>query len=393
MRLHNTWILGSALASILATPLAFATSYGSDSIPSVIVTVENSAPSRGAFQTPFWVGIHDGTFDIYDRDAPLGANETVPPPAVERLAEDGNTGPISEAFTINQGLSPQATLAGPSGPLAPGDRASYTLNVDPSKDRYFSYASMLIPSNDAFIANGNPLAHQLFNKGGRFVGRNFVVAGTEVLDAGTEVNDEISGNTAFLNQGGPDIGAPEAGSVVIHPGLAQPGALIFPDGVLNHPVFGLADFTQPTYRAATIKFRYVDLARKQLYASRLSASQEVTGNAVESNGFGRAWAVSKRGEFVYLRIYFNRLTGPLVAAHLHNAQAGANGPVVVDLGSDVSGSYIQSVIDASRVVGPLSSAEDPALALINELAAGNIYINLHTEANPGGELRGQLSLR
>ena len=393
MRLHKTWVMGTALAGLLSAPFALATNYGSDSIPSVIVTVENSAPSRGAFQTPFWVGIHDGTFDIYDRDAPLGANETVPTPAVERLAEDGNTGPISDAFTIDQGLSPQATLVGPSGPLAPGDRASYTLNVDPSKDRYFSYASMIIPSNDAFIANGNPLAHQLFNKGGRFVGRNFVVAGTEVLDAGTEANDEIAGNTAFLNQGGPDIGATEAGNVILHPGFAQPGTLTFPDGVLNHPVFGLADFTQPTYRAASFKFRYVDLARKQIYSSRLTAGQEVTGGAVETRGFGRAWAVSKRGESVYLRIYFSRLTGPLVAAHLHNAQAGANGPVVVDLGSDVSGSYIQSAIDTSRVVGPLAESEDPALALINEMAAGNIYINLHTEANPGGELRGQIKLR
>ena len=364
-----------------------------DSIPSVIVTVENSAPSRGAFQTPFWVGIHDGTFDIYDRDAPLGANDTVAVPAVERLAEDGNTGPISDAFALTQVLSPQTTIVGPSGPFAPGDYASTTLNVDPSIDQYFSYASMLIPSNDAFVANGNPLAHKLFDDGGRFVGEDFAVAGVEVLDAGTEANDEVAGNTAFLNQGGPDIGVSEAGNVVIHPGLAAPGALAFPDGVLNHPALGLSDFTQPTYRAASFSFRYVDLGERQRYRASLSPDQEVTGAAVVSDAFGRAWATSVDGSLVRLRIFFSNLTGPLVAAHLHNAQAGANGPVVVDLGTEASGRQLRAVIDASDVVGPLGAAENPALALINELAAGNIYINLHTEANPGGELRGQLELR
>ena len=81
-----------ALASAFATPL------WADSIPSVVVTVENSAPARGAFQTPFWIGMHDGAFDIYDRNVELGAEGLVPAPAVERLADwacktaDGRTG-------------------------------------------------------------------------------------------------------------------------------------------------------------------------------------------------------------------------------------------------------------------------------------------------------------
>jgi len=35
---------------------------------------------------------------------------------------------------------------------------SFTPDAMSLMSRYFSYASMLIPSNDAFIANGNPLA-------------------------------------------------------------------------------------------------------------------------------------------------------------------------------------------------------------------------------------------
>ena len=279
------------------------------------MTVENSAPSRGAFQTPFWIGIHNGSFDIYDRNVALGAEGLVPAPAVERLAEDGNTGPISDEFSISQPYSPQSTLVGPSGPLAPGDSSSTTLNVNPWDDRFFSYASMLIPSNDAFIANGNPIAHPLFNEHGRFIAENFVVTGSEMLDAGTEVNNEIASETAFLNQGGPNIGITENGVVVLHPGLLSAGTVSYPDGVLNHPAFGLADFLAPNYRAASFKFRYVDLGRRNIFRSSLSPDQEVSDALINSNGSGRAILISRNGDRIKLRIRFRGLTGPLTMAH------------------------------------------------------------------------------
>ena len=385
-------LLGCAVAAALSSIALTAVATPKSSIPSVIVTVENSAPSRGAFQTPFWIGAHDGSFNIYNRNDALGENGTVPAPAVERLAEDGATGPISEAFATSQYGSPQATVVGPSGPFAPGDRASFTLNVDPKTDRYFSYASMVIPSNDAFIANGNPLAHQLFNDKGRFVAKNFVVAGSEVLDAGTEVNDEIASNTAFLNQGGPDIGVSENNGVVLHPGLLEPGSVNFPDGVLNHPALGLADFTSPSYRAASFSFRYVNLGSKLTYSSRMRPANEVSGPQINSRGRGYAVAASKNGDQLRISIQWRRLTGPAVALHLHNAQAGANGPVVVNLTDDIKGNSLVANISSDDVIGPLAEGDDPMLNLLNELVAGNIYINLHTEANPGGEIRGQVKL-
>ena len=192
-------ITAASLAAVAVPGIAQAET--STSIPSVIVTAENSAPSRGAAQTPVWIGAHDGTFDIYDRNVPLGSGSLVTRESVERLAEDGATGPISAEFAELQFGAPHATLVGPAGPLTPSVSVSKTLNIDPTTQRYFSYASMVIPSNDAFIANGNPLAHPLFDDRGRFIAEDFVVAGSEVLDAGTEANDEIAGNTAFLNQG------------------------------------------------------------------------------------------------------------------------------------------------------------------------------------------------
>ena len=267
------------------------------------------------------------------------------------------------------------------------------MNLDPSVDRYFSYSSMIIPSNDAFIANGNPFAHKLFDENGNFVAEDFVVAGAEVLDAGTEANDEIAANTAFLNQGGPNIGVEEFEPVILHPGFLTEG-VAFPDGVLSHPVFGNAQFTGPTNRAASFKFRYVDLGRIQRFNGALSPEQEVIGAAVDSAASGDVFALSRRGEVVTVRFVTRNLSGPAVMAHLHNAAEGANGPVVVNLTNDLApnGRRGRAVITSADIVGPLAETANPLLSLLNEMAAGRIYLNVHTAANPPGEVRGQLSL-
>ena len=101
-----------AAASLATVPVVQADSGSVPSIPSVVVTIENSAPERGALQTPFWVGVHDGSFDIYDRNVPLGSGALVDREAVERLAEDGNTGPISDAFSTSGAGTVQAHPGG-----------------------------------------------------------------------------------------------------------------------------------------------------------------------------------------------------------------------------------------------------------------------------------------
>ncbi|MGB0715385.1 MAG: spondin domain-containing protein [Phycisphaerae bacterium] len=207
----------------------------------VTVIVENLAPANGTFLTPTWVGIHDGNFDIYDSGVAAS-------PALERLAEDGSTAPISQLFMDSGFGTAQATLDG-VGPIAPGETAEFTFDIDASGPLYFSYASMIIPSNDAFIANGNPLAHRIFDDNGEFTGANFFVVGTDVLDAGTEVNDEIAANTAFLGQAAPNTGVTENGVVGAHPGFLPAGS----GGILDVADFANADFAQSGYPIAQIR--------------------------------------------------------------------------------------------------------------------------------------------
>jgi len=72
---------------------------------------------------------------------------------------------------------------------------------------------------------------------------------------------------------------------------------------------------------------------------------------------------------------FTALPSGAVAAHVHRGAVGVNGPVVFGLGfagGVLSGSYTPSVTDLA------------------DLRAGLWYVNIHSSAFPGGELRGQL---
>jgi hypothetical protein len=75
---------------------------------------------------------------------------------------------------------------------------------------------------------------------------------------------------------------------------------------------------------------------------------------------------------------FMGLSGPATAAHFHGpAMAGANAGVVVPIGGK----------DPSNPVSGTATLTDAQLA---DLKAGKWYVNVHTAANPGGEIRGQV---
>ncbi len=182
----------------------------------VKVTVENLAPTGGVFNTPVWVGFHNGSFDLYEMGEPASM-------ALERLAEDGSIGPLSEEFLSMQADAVDGVVLDPAGfagapVFEPGSKSSLMVDLDPAANGYFSYASMVIPSNDAFVANGDPMMYRLFDDNGEFMGPiSITVFGSHVLDAGTEDNTEE--DAAFLNQMAPDTGVSSNGVVSMHPGF------------------------------------------------------------------------------------------------------------------------------------------------------------------------------
>ncbi|SFB24043.1 CHRD domain-containing protein [Algoriphagus aquimarinus] len=114
--------------------------------------------------------------------------------------------------------------------------------------------------------------------------------------------------------------------------------------------------------------------------------------SVSSPGSGAARITQIDGNTLKFEIRVANTTG-ITAAHLHNAPMGVNGGVIVNLQSQTgiqNGVIAQGMIDASNLSGALAgmSISD----LVKEMEDGRIYVNVHTSTNPGGELRGQVSM-
>jgi hypothetical protein len=110
--------------------------------------------------------------------------------------------------------------------------------------------------------------------------------------------------------------------------------------------------------------------------ARLSAANEVPVNASMGKGMMQA-TFDKQTSMLSWTLTYSDLTGPVRAAHFHGpALAGANAGVALGL----TGS-LESPVKGSAVL---------TAAQVADVMAGKWYINLHTAANAGGEIRGQL---
>lgn len=129
------------------------------------------------------------------------------------------------------------------------------------------------------------------------------------------------------------------------------------------------------------------------FAATLNGANE-RPNPVTTNATGATW-LHRSGESVNVVVTFQGLSGPPVGAHLHGpAGANAVADILVDFSTAGQTSNVGALVltfgaASIRGVGgnpPMSL--DALIALIN---AGNVYVNVHTAANPGGEIRGQLA--
>jgi hypothetical protein len=106
----------------------------------------------------------------------------------------------------------------------------------------------------------------------------------------------------------------------------------------------------------------------------LSSQSEVPPNA--SGGSGSA-KVELDGNVIKWTVSYSGLTGPVTAGHFHGpAQPGANAGVVLPF--------------AGPLTSPFTGSATLTQAQVDQVKAGLWYVNLHTAANPGGEIRGQV---
>jgi CHRD domain len=85
------------------------------------------------------------------------------------------------------------------------------------------------------------------------------------------------------------------------------------------------------------------------------------------------------------------LTGPATMAHIHVGKVGEAGPPVFffTIKHIRSGTLAQGYIDLTKM--PSKDISGDSLKTL--LANGNAYVNVHTKAHPGGEIRGQVEVK
>ncbi|WP_442484801.1 spondin domain-containing protein [Aeoliella sp. SH292] len=162
------------------------------------VTVENLAPTNTISLAPFRFGFGNGTFDAFDNNQPaflLGASTIAGAPIVT-IAEGGSAAAWFPAFQSAEPNANLGSVVGPViGPFLPGQSNSAIFEIDPS-NRFFTFGTMVVPSNDHFLGNANPVAFEVFDAGGNLVLNSFTEDAARIWDAGSET--ENPANAAFL---------------------------------------------------------------------------------------------------------------------------------------------------------------------------------------------------
>ena len=145
-------------------------------------------------------------------------------------------------------------------------------------------------------------------------------------------------------------------------------------------------------------------ALAESFKANLSGYQEVP--AVSSLGEGTFEAKSS-GDWLSVEytLTFSGLTATVQQAHIHFAQMSVNGPIIIWLcgtagfpgpagtptcpqNGTVTGTFTTANVLASPSTQQLGAGEIGEF--ISAMKAGAAYVNVHTAASPGGEIRGQI---
>jgi hypothetical protein len=118
-------------------------------------------------------------------------------------------------------------------------------------------------------------------------------------------------------------------------------------------------------------------ATSTLTTSRLTGNHEVP--STRSSGSGDVSAtLNRQTNLLSWRVSYAGLTGPVTAGHFHGAAPwGQNAGVALPFSGDLS--------------SPITGSATLSAAQAADFLAGKWYVNLHTAAYPGGEVRTQLA--
>jgi hypothetical protein len=195
MRFRMTTVRRTAIA------LALAASTGAAQDRMVTVTITNLSATNSISFAPTHLGFHRGAFDAFD----IGAT---PAAGIISVAEGGAGGQWQADFAA---ADPTATRGIIAGALTPGQTRSQSFIVNAGLNQFFTFASMVIPSNDFFIGNDNPTQYRLFDDAGNLLINSITQRANQIWDAGSEAFS-VAG-AAFLVNGVNAVRTPQNGVV------------------------------------------------------------------------------------------------------------------------------------------------------------------------------------
>ena len=116
-------------------------------------------------------------------------------------------------------------------------------------------------------------------------------------------------------------------------------------------------------------------AETKVFKATLSGASEVPPTTSAGSGTATA-ALDTATKMLSWEVTYSGLSGPAMAAHIH-------GPADLDKNAAV-------VIPFTVTASPIKGSKVLTAAQEADLEAGKYYVNIHTAANKGGEIRGQL---
>ena len=157
-------------------------------------------------------------------------------------------------------------------------------------------------------------------------------------------------------------------------------------------VLAMAALAVAATTVASADSHFVDSA----FDARLSGENEVPAVSTEGSGYVVV-EVAEDGASIDYRLYATGMAD-VTMAHIHVGAEGENGPPVVFLFGPEDPGVMADGLLASGTIEEADLIEEPGVfdgtmsQLIALIEAGEAYVNVHTETNPAGEIRGQLSL-
>jgi hypothetical protein len=131
---------------------------------------------------------------------------------------------------------------------------------------------------------------------------------------------------------------------------------------------------------------------QQTFTTQMSGAEEAPSVDTVASGTAE-FNLSSDGSSIGYQVNVTGISG-ITAAHIHSGNVGENGPVIVTLfksdtpTDQINGVLADGTFSASDLEGPMEGME--LSDLVSAMSNGVTYVNVHTQTNPEGEIRGQI---